>query len=139
MKILLFISIFIISTGCDPSFHLFVSNETNQKMEVKVLVSENNLPKKDSIKFFNSLQKINWRSYDSSSVSRKIIIDTIEGSYTFFIEPGEITLLQPITIVTFISYIVINNDTTFFYSKEKVPRDKRFSKIGQFKYIKRIK
>lgn len=125
--------------GCDPAFHLYVSNTSNETKIVKVSLSKFYFDRIDSLNFFNSNDKLNWKNYQNAIIKRSIIKDTIYEYYSFNIKPGETTLLQPLTIATPIYYIIIENDTTFFYTNKKVDKEKRFLNAGRFNYIKNIK
>ncbi|MCB0428979.1 MAG: hypothetical protein H6585_03505 [Flavobacteriales bacterium] len=137
-KTFLYLLLLLTATGCDPAMLLYVSNESSQEKVIEVFTDPYNPPSEDSIRLFPSSEKLNLKTYVRATTSTPITKDAMAHRYTFNLQPGMATLLQPATIGTPIIYIVTEQDTTFFICPRNTPREHRFQRIRGRNYISTI-
>ncbi|MFT3679374.1 MAG: hypothetical protein QM791_03825 [Ferruginibacter sp.] len=113
--------------SCDPGYSIILSNNANEKQEVKVIGKYHTLIN-DSVKttdisgssFFSEKNK-----FTNIPITGK---DTTENSYTFFLDQGQRALIGYGMGVPNMKQkmIIVNNDTIDFRKDNRVTRKQEF-------------
>lgn len=122
---------FIVSSliSCDPGFSIVVSNNSNAGKKVKVINSDKYfLPDSNFLEISNLLKGDFYVSGSENARIPLLAKDTIEYSYSFFLDSGKTALLKAGTGGPDLSQriITMDYDTIYFRKDQRVQLKKKF-------------